>query len=629
VTNATAFFYRIRSLACGQTSSFSQVVSVVIVPLPKPGDINIGVNAPVGSNQPITFQVFIPGLPSGPTSFVATGDRPWIAVTPTNGIVPPEGVNVTVSLDPTGLANGTWTGTIIVVYGTPATTGRASAELTQVTSIPVSISLVTPVTPAPLSAAAGALVIPSAGHLAGTAQWQSDIRIANVTTSPQKYTVSFNSGSGDPAVPVKQTNVSVDAGVTMALDDVVRNWFGVGSLGDSANGMLLIQQLDNAGKILTNDTILKTTAVTSRTFNVASTGTLGQFIPAIPFANFLSNPSATLSLQQLAQSTAFRTNLGIAEAGGQQAPIIITAFDGGGHQMLNLPLTLKPGQLLQLNSIFSENGISSLSNGRAEVKLAGNSGGRVTAYASVVDNASADPFFVPPVALGSVGFSRYVVPGVADLTSPIASWRTDVRAFNSSASPQTATFTFYPFQNPGAAVSKDIPISPGEVHAFDNVLQSLFGLQNTGGALHMTTTSNVPFVVTARTYNQTSAGTLGQFITAVTPSDAVGAGDRSLQILQAEESPRYRTNLGIVEVTGKPVTVEIVVTLPDSRVSPRLTLNLAAFEARQLAVLHDISIGNIYNARISVRVIDGTGKVTAYASVVDQQTQAPTYIPAQ
>lgn len=630
VTTAAPFFYRVRSAACGQFSSFSPVVSVVIVPLPKPGDINIGVNAPVGSTQPITFQVFIPGLPSGPTSFVATADKPWMAVTPTNGIVPPEGVNVTVSVDPTGLPNGTWTGTIIVVYGTPAATGRASTEVTQAASVPISISLVTPVSPSPLAAAAGALVVPSVGHLAGAAQWQSDIRIANVTTSPQKYMVTFNSGTGDPGVPVKQTNVSVDAGATMALDDIVRNWFGVGSLGDSANGMLLIQQLDNAGKILTNDTITKTTAVTSRTFNVASTGTLGQFIPAIPFANFLSSASSTISLQQLAQSSAFRTNIGIAEAAGVQAPVILTAFDGGGNQVLNLPMTLKPGQLLQLSSVLSQNGVTSLANGRAEVKVAStNSGGRVTAYASVVDNASNDPFFVPPVTLSSIGFSRYVIPGVADLTSPIAAWRTDVRAFNSSASTQTATFTFYPFQNPGGAVSKDVSIAPGEVHAFDNVLQSLFGLQNTGGALHMTAPQNTPFIVTARTYNQTSAGTLGQFITAVTPNDAVGAGDRSLQILQAEESPRYRTNLGIVEVTGKPVTVEVVVTLPDSRVSPRLTLSLAAFEARQIAILHDVSIGNIYNARISVRVTDGTGKVTAYASVVDQQTQAPTYIPAQ
>ena len=38
---------------------------------------------------------------------------------------------------------------------------------------------------------------------------------------------------------------------------------------------------------------------------------------------------------------------------------------------------------------------------------------------------------------------------------------------------------------------------------------------------------------------------------------------------------------------------------------------------------------NVYNARISVKVTDGAGKITAYGSVLDMTTQAPTYIPAQ
>ena len=39
--------------------------------------------------------------------------------------------------------------------------------------------------------------------------------------------------------------------------------------------------------------------------------------------------------------------------------------------------------------------------------------------------------------------------------------------------------------------------------------------------------------------------------------------------------------------------------------------------------------GNTYNARITVEVISGTGRVTAYGSVVDNDTQDPTYVPAQ
>jgi hypothetical protein len=115
----------------------------------------------------------------------------------------------------------------------------------------------------------------------------------------------------------------------------------------------------------------------------------------------------------------------------------------------------------------------------------------------------------------------------------------------------------------------------------------------------------------------------------VTIADSVGAGERSLQLLQMEDSPRYRTNLGLAETTGKPATAEVTVILPDSKVAPKVSIPLAAFEYRQFAIISSLGLGNTYNARISVRVIDGQGKVTAYGSVIDQKTQDPTFVPGQ
>ena len=172
-------------------------------------------------------------------------------------------------------------------------------------------------------------------------------------------------------------------------------------------------------------------------------------------------------------------------------------------------------------------------------------------------------------------------------------------------------------------------INPGEVKRLDSVVQSSFGLTNVGGALHITTAAASPLVVTARTYNQTANGTLGQFIPAFTSNDAVGINDRALQILQLEESSRYRTNVGLSEVTGKPATVEVSLVLPDSKVSPKTQIPLNANEFRQFSVIRDFGLSNVYNARITVRVIGGDGKVGAYGSIVDQKTEAPSYVPAQ
>jgi uncharacterized repeat protein (TIGR01451 family) len=622
----TAFFYRVRAKsACGDVSPFSPTISVVVIPPPAPTALGPSVNAPAGSTTPITFQLFIPGLPGGTTSFLASADRPWISVFPTSGLIGPQGINLTITIDPSSLPNGTWIGTVIVIFGN-STISRFGALATSSVSVPVSVNLTTPVRPVALpQLGANALVIPSVGHLAGlNSDWRSDIRIANVTSTPQKFTLTFNPGSGDSTATLKQTTINVDAGATTALDDIVRNWFGVGSLGDSSNGMLLIQPPDAGAKI----SVSTTAVVSSRTYNTqsAATGTLGQFIPAVPFANFVGTGGASLSLQQIAQTADYRTNLGIVEAAGKATNANVTVFDGGGAKLLDFPLALKAGQQQQLNGFLASAGINNLTNGHIEVKpFSGD--GKVTAYASVVDSKSGDPILVSAVPLGA-GASRFVVPGVADLNSGNASWRSDVRVFNGGTSPQTATLTFYPFGN-GASSTKTITVAPGEVAALDDLLHATFGVTNAGGTLHVTTTANAPLVVSARTFDQTANGTLGQFIAAVTPADTIGTGDRALQLVQIEDSVRYRTNFGIVETTGKAATAEVSIFLPDSKVQPKALVSLAPFESKQFPIISSLGLGNTYNARISVKVIDGDGRVTAYGSVIDQTTQAPTYVPAQ
>jgi hypothetical protein len=57
-------------------------------------------------------------------------------------------------------------------------------------------------------------------------------------------------------------------------------------------------------------------------------------------------------------------------------------------------------------------------------------------------------------------------------------------------------------------------------------------------------------------------------------------------------------------------------------------ITLAPNEFRQFS-LDSFGLGTLYNARVTVKVIGGTGKVTAYGSVIDQQTQDPTYVLAQ
>jgi hypothetical protein len=203
-----------------------------------------------------------------------------------------------------------------------------------------------------------------------------------------------------------------------------------------------------------------------------------------------------------------------------------------------------------------------------------------------------------------------------------------MRVFIFGTSSQPATLTFFPLNN-GAPKSVNVLLGSGQILTLDNVLKSQFNVENDGGMVQVTTPQQTSLIVTGRTYNQTSNGTYGQFVPAVTQSDAVGANQRALNILQVEDSARYRTNVGLAEVTGKPAVVEMQIVLPDSKITPTVQIPLAANEFRQFNPIRDLGVGNVYNARISVRVIGGDGRVTAYGSVIDEVTQDPTYVPAQ
>ena len=63
-------------------------------------------------------------------------------------------------------------------------------------------------------------------------------------------------------------------------------------------------------------------------------------------------------------------------------------------------------------------------------------------------------------------------------------------------------------------------------------------------------------------------------------------------------------------------------------------VNLAEAGDRRLEFAAELprfqaGMSNVFNARLSVKVTSGDGRVTAYASVIDAQTGDPTFVPAQ
>lgn len=623
----TAYFYRVRAFkeCTADAGPNSPVVRAVVVPLPDeegPQDINV----PAGSTEVILQRVFIPGEPGQSLFFTATTDRPWITVHPQSGILPPAGITLELTVDPATLPNGTFTASVIVSLSETSSASHTATNATTKLTLPISINLVTPITPVENKDATSpfALVIPTVGHLDGiNSHWRSDVRVTNAGFSSTRYRLTFTPAAG-VAQGVQQTTITVDAGATTALDDILDSWYGIGALGETASGMLEIVPLDDPA------VSSLTTVASSRTYNVTAEGTLGQFIPAIRYGGFIGKALAgalpdVLSLQQIVQTGAYRTNVGVVDGSGAGASVLMKFFNSAGANLLELPLQLAPGEQRQLNGVLSQHGIT-LTDGRIEVQVI-DGPGKVTAYASVVDNFTNDPLLVSGTPFTQTGATRWVLPGAANLDNPLAHWRTDMRVFNYGAT-QQATLTFFS-GNGSAPLTANVILDSGTVLTLDNVVRSTFGAENAGGVIHLDTAATASLIVTGRTYNETATGTFGQFIPAVTPAEATGLGERTLHILQVEDSVRYRTNLGLAEVSGQPVTVEVQVILPDSLVTPTVQIPLAANEFRTVGLIRELGLGNIYNARITVRVIGGLGRVTAYGSVIDELTQDPTYVPAQ
>ena len=622
-------FYRVRAVsACSdERSTYSRVVSTRVIPPDTIATRTRG-TAEQGVQNPVVQTLTLPGS-STPVAFTATTDKPWLTVTPSSGTIPTTGLTLTVTADPRSIDVGANDGTVRISY--PNSNSRIQANGSTSSNIPISISLVTPVVPdTKASPPPDALIIPAVAHAAGanSSQFRSDIRLANVSSQAMRYLINFTPTATDGTQSSTSTTIQVDAGVTVALDDILASFYGTASSG-SSTGMLEIRPLTSSSSsslFSAVPTNLLASIASSRTYNVTSQGTFGQFIPAIPFSQFIGKGSV-LSLQQVAQSAAYRTNFGLVEAAGEPASVLLRVFDASGAEIGDVPVSLLASEHLALNGLLSQFG--TINDGRVEVEVLSNTG-KVSAYASVLDNKTNDPLLVSPVLKSSVASNRYVIPGVA-YTNGIADWRTDVRLYNSAGTAVNATVNYYPEGAPTSVQSRTITIAAGETKALDNVLNSLFGISapSATGSVVVTTAGTSNIIATARTYAVTDVGTIGQFIPAVTPSDAVGAGDRALQLLQLESSDAFRTNIGLAETTGNPATVEVSLVLPDSKVTPVFTWPLAANEFVQIPLGYFNVTDAIYNARVSVRVIDGTGRVTAYGSLIDNISKDPTYVPAQ
>lgn len=222
-----------------------------------------------------------------------------------------------------------------------------------------------------------------------------------------------------------------------------------------------------------------------------------------------------------------------------------------------------------------------------------------------------DPAWIVPTVAHAIGFEE-------------SRWRSDVALVSLAAEPVAVVLTF---MGRGAPVARAFVLAPGATVQYRDVLVSLLGFADSdsvSGSLHVATDG--PVAVASRTYNQSDAGTYGQFLPAVAIGGPLAPGGVAV-LPQLRGDAGFYTNIGYVNTGEDDIT--LAVTLRDAAgaaIGSPLYPVLGAGAWRQSNDVFD-GLGTVPVAYAEVRIVAGAGAAWAYASVVDRLTRDPTTIP--
>jgi hypothetical protein len=156
-----------------------------------------------------------------------------------------------------------------------------------------------------------------------------------------------------------------------------------------------------------------------------------------------------------------------------------------------------------------------------------------------------------------------------------------------------------------------------------DAVASLFSAQGSGALRLLVEGASVAAV--SRTYNQTPDGTYGQFIPAVPATSAVDSSGSAL-LVQLRNDSAFRTNVGVVNLTGAPIQVEARFLASDgsSLGSRSWTIPAYGFHQENGAVPGN---GEVAVSAV-LRCLTQGGRFLAYGSVVDNVSGDPVFVPA-
>jgi len=223
------------------------------------------------------------------------------------------------------------------------------------------------------------------------------------------------------------------------------------------------------------------------------------------------------------------------------------------------------------------------------------------------------------VFLPSVGAKPGVAPAV---------WYTSVWVHNPGATAANVTFYLLERQANLVPLTFTDTIQAGDTRKYDDAVQLMFNRQ-TFGAIRVT--ANVKVIAGSRIYSQSGAlkDSVGQYFAGTPASFAIGLG-QSTELVGAygtvpSADSTFRYNFGFVETTGTG-TCDVRVTVKDATgaaIGSKTYPNVRQWEQLQKNFSSEFPALSTQNARLTVEVTGGSGRVIAFGSGVANGSQDP------
>ena len=243
--------------------------------------------------------------------------------------------------------------------------------------------------------------------------------------------------------------------------------------------------------------------------------------------------------------------------------------------------------------------------------------------------AAAILLLAPAVASAAVpGHLEGYVPTAANADGRFGSvWTTDLWIYHQGAS--TIHLWFNPAGDDNTGVESVVLTLADPVTVLEDVVGTTFGTTGVGSIHYL---ADGPVLVTSRTWTAADhAGSYGQTIPGVPVEDAAvpDTGHAGTLRMFIDHADGFRSNLGVTNISGVPVTIEVEIFTADGAAAPGNTsfsVQLAPFGMTQINdLMARLTSWTRDGLIVRAGVSSSEGAVLAYVSTVDNATNDASY----